>query len=462
MLLIQKYFLDRATALESLVQTLHAHISHLTRSLNAHSTLLSRLQSQSQPQSSKPGPANPNAAQGERYATELGDVKKEIAVWRDEVIGVREGLEGLEKEVDEVKGLVDRLLGTQSASSDDDEAERHQERGHRDLRSTAPAPQPEPQLQPQAPKTAIPKHLFDNLPPLPEIDSFALPGTPGTPRSSVSVRTAKTGKWKRPVTPRRTGKAFVGEEQVERLRKEMEEASAAEMERERKEKNPPRPKSRLEAVDPLLKKPERQAALDEEALFQRANTILKNVPKAHVQGTCPVCLRRKASHTTAGGKEAPFSAPPRMQQQAQFRYDADDADEEEETVYPRNKERKEREKYAEREELPPQAVVARALGELEKDFAVHKKIYIELSDQYRAMDPASNAQRRRTLAEHLKESIDTLEAKADHIKRLYDALHCKETSSVSPILDQFRFGDVRLRTASGGQGMGGRRGHAVI
>lgn len=39
-------------------------------------------------------------------------------------------------------------------------------------------------------------------------------------------------------------------------------------------------------------------------------------------------------------------------------------------------------------------------------------IFIELSDSYRKMDPAtSHVGRRRILGEHLKESVDTLEQK---------------------------------------------------
>jgi hypothetical protein len=92
------------------------------------------------------------------------------------------------------------------------------------------------------------------------------------------------------------------------------------------------------------------------------------------------------------------------------------------------------------------------------------RIYVELSDAYKSMDPASNAGKRRALAEHLKESIDSLEAKvrapfppspplprlfyptglgtrlrtrslslfhmqADEIKRLYDLLHYQGRAS---------------------------------
>ena len=40
------------------------------------------------------------------------------------------------------------------------------------------------------------------------------------------------------------------------------------------------------------------------------------------------------------------------------------------------------------------------------------RIYTELADQYKLMDPASNVVKRNVLAEHLREVIDILEQKA--------------------------------------------------
>lgn len=83
------------------------------------------------------------------------------------------------------------------------------------------------------------------------------------------------------------------------------------------------------------------------------------------------------------------------------------------------------------------------------DFAL-RSIYIELSEAYKKIDPASNASKRRALASHLKESVDSLESKvrwfclhskctanptnsgnfmqADEIRRMYDMLHYAESS----------------------------------
>ncbi|KAK4054414.1 hypothetical protein OIV83_000908 [Microbotryomycetes sp. JL201] len=66
------------------------------------------------------------------------------------------------------------------------------------------------------------------------------------------------------------------------------------------------------------------------------------------------------------------------------------------------------------------------LKELEDDFDLQKRIYIELSDRYRAMSSKSNSVKRKTLANHLKQSIDTLEAKALQVKRLHDLLHASD------------------------------------
>lgn len=83
---------------------------------------------------------------------------------------------------------------------------------------------------------------------------------------------------------------------------------------------------------------------------------------------------------------------------------------------------------------------------------MYDSIYIELSEAYRKIDPASNASKRHALAGHLKESVDSLETKvcsvvcccclcsadvdmpyqADEIKRLYDLLHYSDPKRSNP------------------------------
>ncbi|KAG6836257.1 hypothetical protein H0H93_009733 [Arthromyces matolae] len=101
---------------------------------------------------------------------------------------------------------------------------------------------------------------------------------------------------------------------------------------------------------------------------------------------------------------------------------------------------------AHREGLPPQTVVARVIRELEDDFThykgfvaqisfqaveklmdfVHFRIYVELAEQYKDMDPVSDVKRRNLLAKHLREVVDILEQKGDQIAALYDLLTFKD------------------------------------
>ncbi|KAJ3558897.1 hypothetical protein NM688_g660 [Phlebia brevispora] len=80
----------------------------------------------------------------------------------------------------------------------------------------------------------------------------------------------------------------------------------------------------------------------------------------------------------------------------------------------------------EEDRVPPQTVLARVLRELEDDFTHYKEIYIELADQYKAIDPIANVAKRNVLAEHLREVIDILEQKGDQIASLYDLLTFKD------------------------------------
>ncbi|KAF8895141.1 hypothetical protein BD779DRAFT_1797040 [Infundibulicybe gibba] len=84
--------------------------------------------------------------------------------------------------------------------------------------------------------------------------------------------------------------------------------------------------------------------------------------------------------------------------------------------------------------LPPQTVVARVIRELEDDFTHYKGIYVELADQYKEMDAASNVRKRNLLAQHLREVVDILEQKGDQIASLYDLLSFKDKPVSESIL----------------------------
>ena len=136
--------------------------------------------------------------------------------------------------------------------------------------------------------------------------------------------------------------------------------------------------------------PRNESALERE--LRRAEEILSSVPREHHPDTCALCRdQRRTSEAMPDPPVRTRSAPPRSDPAAtrlssSFIHRAPSP-------------------------LPQQAVLARILRDLEDDFASHKAIFIELSEAYKIMDPASDAQRRRVLAEHLKESIDVLEQK---------------------------------------------------
>ncbi|KAJ7069924.1 hypothetical protein C8F01DRAFT_537008 [Mycena amicta] len=76
--------------------------------------------------------------------------------------------------------------------------------------------------------------------------------------------------------------------------------------------------------------------------------------------------------------------------------------------------------------VPPQTLVTRVIRELEDDFVHYKSIYVELADQYKEMDAASDVPKRNLLAKHLREVVDVLEQKGDQIASLYSCLTFKD------------------------------------
>ena len=143
----------------------------------------------------------------------------------------------------------------------------------------------------------------------------------------------------------------------------------------------------------------------------------------HNADTCTVCNRR--SRARQGRRTASWSA----EKLGKHARGADAEDEGFAEESPRlGTKGKERERADEDDRLPPQTVLARVLRELEDDFTHYKgyvlsarspgrttdtrdRIYIELADQYKDIDPVSNVAKRNVLAEHLREVIDVLEQK---------------------------------------------------
>jgi hypothetical protein len=158
------------------------------------------------------------------------------------------------------------------------------------------------------------------------------------------------------------------------------------------------PLSRATHIPPQPALNSYRRTMDPELL--RAEEILRSLPKSHDACTCKICQHETPTWREAGN-----------------------------------------------ESLPPQAMLSRALRELEEDFASHKacvwprlvaggltswhRIFVELSDAYKKLDPASSMHKRHALAKHLRESIDALESKVrspvPHRCRLM--LGCRRTRS---------------------------------
>ncbi|GAA6001409.1 hypothetical protein JCM10207_006652 [Rhodosporidiobolus poonsookiae] len=86
----------------------------------------------------------------------------------------------------------------------------------------------------------------------------------------------------------------------------------------------------------------------------------------------------------------------------------------------REEKRAARRKEREREEH--RRTLEGVLERLEEEFAVQKKIYLELTAEYQSMTSRHDSGKRRALASHLKQSIDVLEDKARDVKQYADAL----------------------------------------
>ncbi|EIW81232.1 hypothetical protein CONPUDRAFT_165443 [Coniophora puteana RWD-64-598 SS2] len=78
------------------------------------------------------------------------------------------------------------------------------------------------------------------------------------------------------------------------------------------------------------------------------------------------------------------------------------------------------------DEIPPQTVLTRVLGELEDEFSHYKGVYIELADEYKGMSPMINVARRNIVARHLQDVIDMMEQKGNQIVSLSGLLEFKD------------------------------------
>jgi len=104
--------------------------------------------------------------------------------------------------------------------------------------------------------------------------------------------------------------------------------------------------------------------------------------------------------------------------------------------------------------LPPQTVLSRVIRELEDDFTHFKSVYVELADQYKLMDAASNVAKRNVVAGHLREVIDILEQKGDQIASLYDLLTFKDKPTSRSNVPDRKSRTTPVETSSWGRARG--------
>lgn len=151
-------------------------------------------------------------------------------------------------------------------------------------------------------------------------------------------------------------------------------------------------------------KPAAPTTESDEVDFARAEEIFRNVPQARtaapviVPGVCGTC---RGSGEVIG---RPSSAAGRESSSRTREKEAREAREAREAKEREQEEREQHYRY------------------LEEEFTAHKAIYVELSEQYRAMDARVGGGKRRALARHLKESIDELEGKADMVRQVWATL----------------------------------------
>ncbi|KAF9561056.1 hypothetical protein CPC08DRAFT_446461 [Agrocybe pediades] len=185
----------------------------------------------------------------------------------------------------------------------------------------------------------------------------------------------------------------------------------------------------------------------------------------HNPKTCTVCYRRRGrttAHPTSSWSRprAPGSSSPRREEGAEEDddegYEGSEGAEAERFIAAggnanaNNQKGKEREwvtfskdaahwqQIGRAKGLPGQTVVARVIRELEDDFTHYKSIYVELADQYKVMDAASDVPRRNLLARHLREVVDVLEQKGDQIASLYDLLQFKDKELSQSVVPEYR------------------------
>ncbi|KAL8278239.1 hypothetical protein RQP46_009412 [Phenoliferia psychrophenolica] len=400
---------DRRQGLEDLVTRLRSQVANLAHSLKSQAESINDLRAHR--------PATPVPS----HALE------------DEVASLRTGLDGLGAEVEAVRSVVDELVREREAQAASDWEREEDERRRSMERARAPEPEGlarrEHDRSRRSPAPSLNEGGFRRS----KRDESVLEDPDRTPRAN---RTHGVGRRTGPGTPQ-TEKSFHSLEEIEALRQSiLAEAARSSSPRPHKQHNTA-PQEEHESYDAARQsaaayskpKESRQHKApshhhdddyrtdQESQLDERAERIFESVRNMNSSADlCTVCRRRRRS----GVPDRAFgSAPPKMQraQRSEQEYEAESEEgnawDAPPAFVPQQKSRKER-----------QATADSTLKILEDDFKAHMRIFVELAAEYRGMSPRADGEKRRVLGEHLRESMDTLDLKAQRIRDTHDLIQC--------------------------------------
>ncbi|KZT64268.1 hypothetical protein DAEQUDRAFT_718247 [Daedalea quercina L-15889] len=196
---------------------------------------------------------------------------------------------------------------------------------------------------------------------------------------------------------------------------------------------------------------------------ERLERLFFSAPEHNAQ-TCTVChrrLKRQDSRGVVDDRRPFWSVGPGTGCERQENDDEGFAEGSDDDLHPSlTQEGKGKEHQTDK--LPPQTVLSRVIRELEDDFTHFKSIYVELADQYKLMDAASNVAKRNVVAGHLREVIDILEQKGDQIASLYDLLTFKDKPTSQSNVPARKTRAVQVNTASWGRARGLRTRPVII
>ncbi|KAI9610358.1 hypothetical protein H4Q26_006497 [Puccinia striiformis f. sp. tritici PST-130] len=362
-------------SIEGLLKRMKAHTRQLNKQIEAHAVALDEL----------------NGTQFRQHKVVrqgLRGVKTDVQQWSEDVEEMKDSLEGLTSEVREIRGMVERLAKSASQSSSVD---------NQNIRVLGPS---QPGMSRRGTTTTTSKTSDPKIPiskPHPPAVKRHLPTTSSSSQQPVQSQQTRheIEDWRSQTsTIQNSGQSFIGADEIQQLQKGMEEEQRIKQAALKARPHPSNENGSNTRPAPGLTKPVNNRA---PAIGQ---AILNSIPRnPHDDISCSQCrLRRlKSPTTTTTATLGPVV----------FRYRVG-------LIHESSK-------------PAPQIVLVGILKDMESDFQVHRKIFVELSDTYKNMNPALiNNSKRKALAKHLHESVDTLEKKAGQIKDLYDLLHVKD------------------------------------